>query len=55
MNFINNVLGLDLEFIQMRKFPFGAATVTSLGMLGVKDCWSPNNRIYSFLLLYNKM
>ena len=44
VNFIANVLGIDVEAIQIKKFPFGGATVTSLGMLGVKDCWSPNNR-----------
>ena len=54
MNFISNVLGLDVESIQIKKFPFGAATVTSLGMMGVKDCWSPNNRIYSLSLFYKK-
>ena len=45
LNFVANVLGIDVEAIQVKKFPFGAATVTSLGMLGVRDCWSPNNCI----------
>ena len=43
VDFITNHLAMDVEAIQIKKFPFGAATVTSLGMLGVRDCWSPNN------------
>ena len=39
----NTYVNLINKFIKIKKFPFGVAGVTSLGMLGIRDAFAPNN------------
>ena len=41
VNFVANKLGIELKPFGIEKHQFGAACVTSLGMLGMEDAIAP--------------
>lgn len=47
-SFLSVVLGLTIPALSLKKFPFGGAVVTSIGMMGIRDAFAPFPRIAFF-------
>jgi len=39
--YVTGALGIDVKFLGLEKFPFGAAIITSVGMLGIDEGFAP--------------
>lgn len=42
--FLAVTLGLSIPALSVKKFPFGGACITSVGMMGIRDVFAPFTR-----------